>query len=50
MTDSEFLLWLRDRLVVVYKESANVDFVQRLNRIIDRLQVLEIEDQNDSPL
>jgi len=36
MTDSEFLRWLRGRLVNVYKESENVDFVQRLDRIIDR--------------
>jgi hypothetical protein len=50
MTDAEFLRWLRGRLVNVYKESENVDFVQRLDRIIDRLEMLEIEDQNDSPL
>lgn len=30
MSDSEFLDWLADRLVNVYGESENVDFVRRL--------------------
>jgi hypothetical protein len=34
MTDREFLLWLRDRLVYRYHESPNVDFVHKLNAII----------------
>lgn len=29
--DQQYLSWLRDRLVYVYKESANVDFVQTCN-------------------
>ncbi len=34
LTDAEFLRWIRDRLVHVYNESPNVDFVHRLNAII----------------
>ena len=37
-SDIEFLTWLRDRLVHVYKESENVDFVLRLNEIIEELK------------
>ena len=33
MKDKEFLDWLADRLVYVYKESPNVDFVQKLKAI-----------------
>jgi hypothetical protein len=33
MTDKVFLLWLRDRLVHVYNENPNVDFVARLEEI-----------------
>jgi hypothetical protein len=33
MKDRDFLFWLRDRLVLQYKESANVDFVQKLHAI-----------------
>lgn len=36
MTDKQFLEWLRDRLVNVYKESPCVDFVHRLNSIIEK--------------
>jgi hypothetical protein len=35
LTDAEFLTWIRDRLVHVYGESPNVDFVHRLNAIIE---------------
>jgi len=31
--DGEFLLWLKDRLTCVYKESPDADFVKRLERI-----------------
>jgi hypothetical protein len=34
-TTEEFLQWLRDRLVHIYKESPNVDFVRRLDTIVD---------------
>lgn len=33
MTDSEFLNWLGDRLVYVYGESENVDFVLKVRRL-----------------
>ncbi len=33
MTDAAFLKWMADRLVGVYGESPNVDFVQRLREI-----------------
>ena len=33
MTDHEFLAWLADRLVFVYHENPNSDFVHRLRRI-----------------
>lgn len=36
MNDEQFLSWLRDRLVNVYNESPNVDFVLRLEKIIKR--------------
>lgn len=36
LTDREFLTWLSERLVHVYDESPNVDFVHRLRRIADR--------------
>lgn len=35
MSDKEFLLWLRDRLVFVYKESPNTDFVLKLTKIAE---------------
>ena len=41
MTDAEFLRWIRNRLVNVYKESENVDFVQRLDVIITKLEMHE---------
>jgi hypothetical protein len=33
MTDTEFLEWLIDRLVDVYGENPNVDFIHRLRKI-----------------
>lgn len=33
MKDREFLIWLKDRLVHVYGESPNVDFVHKLDKI-----------------
>ena len=33
MKDKDFLLWLVDRLVEVYKESPNTDFVLKLKSI-----------------
>lgn len=43
MTDSEFLSWLRDRLIYVYGESPSVDFVLRLGEIIEKLELQEIQ-------
>lgn len=33
MSDAEFLNWVADRLVHVYGESENVDFVLKLRRL-----------------
>jgi hypothetical protein len=38
MTDKKFLYWIAARLVEVYKESPNVDFVHKLKKIADNLQ------------
>jgi hypothetical protein len=35
--DGDFLIWLRDRLVNIYGEPANVDFVLRLEGIANSL-------------
>ena len=35
MKDREFLLWLAERLVYVYRESPNVDFVLKLKAIAE---------------
>lgn len=40
MNDVEFLKWIRDRLVYVYKESPNTDFVHRLGEITKRFEKL----------
>ena len=34
MKDKEFLQWLRDRLISVYDENPNVDFLTKLDSII----------------
>lgn len=34
-TDKEFLLWLHDRIVFVYNESVNTDFVKKFKKIIE---------------
>jgi hypothetical protein len=41
MTDKEALNWVADRIVNVYKESENVDFVLRLRKIADVLSEIE---------
>lgn len=38
MTDKEFLNWLADRLVHVYNESPNVDFIHKLKEITSRIE------------
>lgn len=37
MSDKEFLHWLILRIIKVYRENPNVDFVQRLKKIADKL-------------
>ena len=41
MSQSEFLYWIADRLVFVYGESLNADFVTRLRAIAYWLEVEE---------
>lgn len=41
MNDSAFLFWLHDRLINVYGENLNVDFVQKLKSLACRLEVDE---------
>lgn len=38
MKDSEYLFWLRDRLINVYGEDQNVDFVQKLYSIARKIE------------
>lgn len=38
MTDKEFLNWIIDRLIHVYGESPNVDFLLRLKKIADKYE------------
>ena len=43
MKDSEFLQWISERLVYVYKESPNVDFVHEHEQaMMDRRYMFEI--------
>lgn len=41
MTDSQFLFWLKDRVVYAYGESENMDFVTRLGQIANKLEKKE---------
>jgi hypothetical protein len=43
MEDSEFLSWLKERLINVYGESPNVDFVLRLGEIVKYAKMREEE-------
>lgn len=43
MSDYEFLAWLYDRLTLVYHESPNMDFVQRLRKIVEGMAPEVIE-------
>ena len=45
MTDGKFLFWLTERLVHVYKESPNVDFVQKLREIAMDTRTKEIREE-----
>lgn len=37
MTTKEFLIWIYERLVNVYRENPNTDYMRRLKTIIDSL-------------
>ena len=39
MRDYDFLMWLADRLVNVYKENDSVDFVHKLKDVALRLKL-----------
>lgn len=43
MTDSEHLKWIHDRIVNVYNESKDVDFLIRFRKIIDDLSEQEVQ-------
>lgn len=36
LSDKDFLLWIADRLVEVYGESPNVDFVLHLREVAEK--------------
>jgi hypothetical protein len=38
MKDSEHLEWIHNRIVEVYKESRNVDFLIRMRKIIETVK------------
>lgn len=44
MNDKEFLYWIIGRLICVYNESPNVDFIHRLRNIANKLKFLEKHD------
>lgn len=48
MRDRNFLLWLRNRLIHVYKEDPNVDFISKLENIAGTIPA-ERETPNMSP-
>jgi hypothetical protein len=43
MTDKEHLLWIHDRIVNVYGESENTDFLIKMREIINNLNTKENE-------
>lgn len=38
LLDAEFLRWIVDRLINIYGESPNIDFIHRLRSVADRLE------------
>lgn len=48
MKDKEFLEWLIDRLVHVYGESPNVDFIHKLKKIADNIEKIYQEGYSDA--
>jgi len=50
MTDSDFLKWLVERLIYVYKENTNTDFVIRLRDLawsLDEPNYINRSDENE---
>lgn len=45
MKDSEYLIWLRARLINHYDENPLTDYVTRLDPIIHRLQKIELRSE-----
>ena len=45
MKDSDFLYWLRDRLINVYGEDPHLDFVMKLNEIAKKMEKDEARDR-----
>ena len=45
MTDKEFLQWIYDRLIHVYKENKNYDYMHKLKEIIDKYPNWEYVDK-----
>ena len=44
-TDKEHLQWIHDRIIKVYRESENVDFLIRMRKIIDNNNVVGQSEQ-----
>jgi len=45
MKDSDFLYWLRDRLINVYGEDPHLDFVMKFNEIVKKMEKDEARDR-----
>lgn len=45
MKDSDFLYWLRDRLINVYGEDPHLDFVKHLSEIAKKTEKDETRDR-----
>ncbi len=39
MKDKEFLQWIHDRIIEVYGENKNIDFLHRLRKIIEETEI-----------
>jgi hypothetical protein len=50
MKDSEFVKWIADRIVNVYGESENVDFIHRLRKVVENLEHTEYKESNISEM
>jgi len=45
MKNSDFLYWLRDRLINVYGEDPHLDFIVKLNEIAKKMEKDEARDR-----